>query len=143
MMIQKQPLHIATMRVFEMNYLRLTQLIPELDEAEEGLLYSFRNQKGIINIHLRERGPYTATLDVTHQTPGLQKHIPDMQLAVKVYHDAQMAEVVCYQNQDGFQAKNDYPNSRMHHKREKAELNRFLTEWLEYCLKQQARLSLV
>ncbi|MDH5359467.1 MAG: DUF1249 domain-containing protein [Gammaproteobacteria bacterium] len=126
-----------------MNYLRLIQLIPELEAAEESLLYSFRDQKGIINIHLRERGPYTATLDVTHQTPGLQGLIPDMQLAVKVYHDAQMAEVVCYQNQDGFQAKNSYPNTRMHNKREKSDLNRFLTEWLDYCVKQHACISMM
>ncbi|MDH5182322.1 MAG: DUF1249 domain-containing protein [Gammaproteobacteria bacterium] len=125
-----------------MNYLKLTQLIPDLHEAEDNLLYAFRDPQGVINIHLRERGPYTATLDVTHQTPGLQRLIPDIQIAVKVYYDAELAEVVCYQNQDGFQPKNSYPNSRMHHKYEKADLNRFLTEWLDYCLKQKASISL-
>lgn len=126
-----------------MNYLRLTQLIPDLDKAEESLLYSFRDQQGIINIHLRERGPYTATLDVTHQTPGLKQMVPDIQISVKVYHDAQMAEVVCYQDQDHFQHNNSYPTPRKHDKSEKAELNRFLAEWLDHCLKQQANSGLL
>ena len=143
MTAQKQPLHILTMRVFEMNYLRLTQLIPDLVEAEENLLYSLRDQRGIINIHLRERGPYTATLDVTHQTPGLKQMIPDIQISVKVYHDAEMAEVVCYQNQDKFQHNNSYPSPRKHDKAEKAEVNRFLAEWLDYCLKQHASSGLL
>lgn len=143
MKTQKPTLHIASMRVFEMNYLRLTQLIPDLDEAEESLLYSFRDQRGVINIHLRERGPYTATLDVTHQIPGLKKMVPDIQISVKVYHDAQMAEVVCYQNQDDFQHNNSYPSPRRHDKYEKAEVNRFLSEWLDHCLKQHASSGLV
>ena len=136
----KPALYIQSMRIFEMNYLKLTQLIPDLSEADERLLYSFRDQQGVINIHLRERGPYTSTLDVTHQTVGLKKLIPDIQLVVKVYYDAELAEVVCYQNQDSFLPRNHYPNPRMHHKNEKAELNRFLAEWLDHCLKQQASL---
>lgn len=134
----RQPVYIDKMRAFEMNYARIMQLIPDLLESGGAVLLSNNSDQGQIRIELIERNPYTSRLEFVHQIPALQGWIPDMRISVHVYHDAEVAEVVSYQSQKGFEARNSYPNPRMHHPYEKAELNRFLSEWLDYCLKQLA-----
>jgi len=134
----RQPLYIDKMRAFEMNYVRIMQLIPDLPESGGAVLLSKNSEQGQIRIELIERSPYTSRLELVHQIPALQGWIPDMRICVHAYHDAEVAEVVSYQSQKGFEARNAYPNPRMHHPHEKAELNRFLSEWLDHCLKQLA-----
>jgi uncharacterized protein YqiB (DUF1249 family) len=134
----RQPLYIAKMRAFEMNYVRIMQLVPDLLASGEPLLFSHSDGRGAIRMELVERSRYTSKLDLVHQIPALQGWIPDMRISVQVYHDAEVAEVIAYQKQERFRARNPYPNPQMHHRYEKAELNRFLTEWLDFCLKQLA-----
>lgn len=134
----KQPVYIPTMRVFEMNYARIMQLLPDLHGDGDRLLFSHNDGQGAIKINILERNPYTSKLELIHQIPALKGWIPDMRISVQVYHDAEVAEVISYQEQERFQPRNPYPNPQMHHRYEKAELNRFLTDWLDFCLKQQA-----
>jgi len=138
MSVSRQPIYISKMRVFEMNYTRIMQLMPELLVAGGALLFSNNTDQGQISIELAERSRYTSKLKLSHQLPALQGWVPDMDIAVHVYHDAEVAEVVSYQSQQGFRARNSYPNPLMHHPDEKAELNRFLSEWLDFCVKQRA-----
>jgi len=55
-------------------------------------------------------------------------------MTIRLYHDAQMAEVIS--SQDIFQVKPryDYPNKNMHQQDEKQQINQFLNEWLHLCL---------
>jgi uncharacterized protein YqiB (DUF1249 family) len=56
-------------------------------------------------------------------------------MTVRVYHDAMMAEVIsCYRDTQ-IAPVNDYPNRFMHHPDEKVQVNGFLADWLEYCLR--------
>ena len=55
-------------------------------------------------------------------------------LSVRLYHDARSAEVVEYQRDDHFRAVYDYPNRHMRLPDEKAQVNRFLGEFLSMCL---------
>ena len=56
------------------------------------------------------------------------------QLTVRVYHDAQLAEVVEFAPFRRAQPRYDYPNPRMHQPNEKSQWNHFLGEWLSHCL---------
>ena len=58
------------------------------------------------------------------------------QMLVRIYHDANTAEVVAYQNHRHFKASYPVPNSHMYQVDEKDQLNRFLTEWLNLCLQK-------
>ena len=58
------------------------------------------------------------------------------QMTVRVYHDAQSAEIVSYQQQNRFHSVYEYPNKRMRQKDEKVQLNQFLGEFLNYSLAQ-------
>ncbi|MCZ6710736.1 MAG: DUF1249 domain-containing protein, partial [Gammaproteobacteria bacterium] len=55
-------------------------------------------------------------------------------LKVRLYHDARSAEVVEYQREGHFRAVYDYPNRDMRLPDEKAQVNRFLGEFLSMCL---------
>jgi len=56
-------------------------------------------------------------------------------LTVRVYHDAAMAEVISCYRERHIAAVNDYPNRFMHHPDEKVQVNSFLADWLDYCLR--------
>ena len=58
-------------------------------------------------------------------------------LNVRIYHDACVAEVMGYQKHRHFTSRYDYPNPDMFHKNEKQQLNKFLGEWLDHCLRNR------
>lgn len=53
---------------------------------------------------------------------------------VRLYHDANVAEVVKCQRYQSFSPRYEYPNVDMHQIDEKAQMNRFLGELLTHCL---------
>jgi hypothetical protein len=55
-------------------------------------------------------------------------------LDVRLYHDAQLAEVVSSRGCRQFAARHEYPNQQMHQRDEKAQLNQFLSELIGFCL---------
>jgi uncharacterized protein YqiB (DUF1249 family) len=64
-------------------------------------------------------------------------------MTIRLYHDARMAEVISNQDISQVKPRYDYPNSKMHLPDEKEQINMFLKEWLQLCLKLgQVNLSL-
>jgi uncharacterized protein YqiB (DUF1249 family) len=53
---------------------------------------------------------------------------------VRLYHDANLAEVVKCQGYQQFAPRYEYPNINMHQIDEKAQMNRFLGELLAHCV---------
>jgi uncharacterized protein YqiB (DUF1249 family) len=119
------------------NYLRLKKLAPDLDEREERLLVLVvADRKVVVRIRLLERCPYTSLIEVS-QCPwldGLMFHLPAPRLTVRMYHDARSAEVVEFQTGRRFHPVYAYPNDEMRQRDEKAQINRFLAEYLSACL---------
>lgn len=119
----------------ESNYLRFLKLLPDTREGSERVIdiSTSGGQQAKIRILVNEAHPYTTMLTVTQE--GLSPewiHPPRME--VRLYHDASMAEVLCYQNQHKFEGRYQYPNPQMRMPDEKVQLNRFLADWLEHCL---------
>jgi uncharacterized protein YqiB (DUF1249 family) len=83
-------------------------------------------------ILVKERCPYTTTVSMTLEGEAWQEK--KSQMVVRIYHDAQMAEVIGYQQGRHFQSRYEYPNKTMYHPDEKEQLNRLLGEWLSTCL---------
>tara|TARA_R110001583_G_scaffold12280_12_gene54681 strand:- start:3 stop:446 length:444 start_codon:yes stop_codon:yes gene_type:complete len=64
-------------------------------------------------------------------------------MAIRMYHDARMAEVISSQDIFQVQPRYDYPNKNMHQQDEKQQINQFLNEWLHLCLEHgQVKLEL-
>lgn len=120
----------------EANYLRFLRLLPDAEVGSERVfsITATPDQKATIIMRVEEIHPYTTMLTVKQQ--GISPawiHPPSMD--VRLYHDASMAEVLSYQNQHRFEGRYQYPNPQMRMPDEKIQLNRFLADWLEHCLR--------
>lgn len=127
----------------EANYARLMRLLPDLPDTDRR---TFRVRLGEseprVRFEVAQRCPYTTVVHVVqdaHAASGATRgsEVPGLaetRLAIRVYHDAKAAEVIEYQNERGFHAVYEYPNARMRHPDEKAQVNRFLGEFLGVCL---------
>ena len=122
------------------NYHRLLRLFPDLrDSDSKGFSLHLPGFQADVVFAVKEKGPYTTVLHLkvdTDQTWMGMATMPEM--SIRVYHDAKSAEVIEYQNQNRFHGKYDYPNNRMRQRDEKAQLNRFLGEFLNLCLEHGA-----
>jgi uncharacterized protein YqiB (DUF1249 family) len=120
------------MKIYEDNFKRLMRLLPELRsfamQCREGV-----RQEGL-HVDVLERHKYTTVIRLAQCLPlsFLPAAMPLM--IVRVYHDAEVAEVLSYQRQYRFKPKYDYPNPDMCQIREKQRVNEFLGEWLDHCL---------
>ena len=122
----------------EANYARIMQLLPEIDyvdQREFGVALP-DGESILFCIDITERCKYTTMLDI-YQQPGTETAnpwSPTPCFSLRVYHDAKMAEVTSFDNQQALRASYDYPNAKMFQRDEKTQLNKFLGEWLRHCL---------
>lgn len=123
----------------EANYARIMQLLPDMATIDQRLfgVELSDGQLAQIRIDITERCKYTTMVDIS-QLPSEQKIQPwdtAPRFSLRVYHDAQMAEVVSFDARRALYASYEYPNKNMFQRDEKAQLNLFLGEWLSHCLK--------
>ncbi len=122
----------------EANYARLRQLMPRgLDDQHS---FSVRVGDGLwrTRIQVVERSPYTTTVQLFRTDAGAlaPNWLAVPRLTVRLYHDARMAEVLAWERHRRIRPRYDYPNRAMYQSDEKAQINRFLGEWLALCLHQ-------
>lgn len=128
----------------EVNYHRLTRLLPRLEQEQEWRfgVEAATDQLRQVSISVVERSKYTTTVEVAQESL-LANWVPKPCLTVRLYHDAQMAEVLAFRANHQWSGTYDYPNAQMYQPDEKAQQNSFLGEWLEFCLRTgQTRVQL-
>lgn len=120
--------YVELMDLYEQNYIRLRCLIPDLTLAD----IMISEVEGYNSLHLvvKERCKYTTILNLTYQFKPKNKTIFLPDLNIRVYHDAQTAEVQNKMNR--FHQLQDSTGSIYH----QWKLNRFLYKWLGYCQHQ-------
>ena len=119
----------------ETNYWRLLKLMPAMAEQDDQRIALDAGDGSVQALSLRvlERCRYTTTLLLSHERRHDWVTPPSME--VRLYHDAEMAEVVAAYNSRRFRGVYPYPNEQMLQPDEKYQLNQFLGEWLGYCLR--------
>ena len=112
----------------------------EPEKVLEGLCNEFciadidgTSDKVTVEIRILEAFRYTSTLEIV-QRPVLKQWMTNPSMLVRVYHDANTAEVVSYQGHRNLKPRYPQPNPRMYQPDEKMQVNRFLGEWLSHCL---------
>lgn len=115
------------------NYRRLTRLMPDLSQTDRREFRMFPHEALIVSFEVTHRSRYTTVL--TLDLPASVRSIGGMRIKIRVYHDARTAEVIEFQGQRRFQAVYDYPNPEMRQPDEKVQVNRFLSEFLNACLR--------
>ncbi|MCB1685585.1 MAG: DUF1249 domain-containing protein [Pseudomonadales bacterium] len=122
------------------NYLRLLKLFPLLPSRDSNQFsLDINGQVLDIRLDVQERSPYTTLLKLSQAPEMPWSRTPS--LTIRMYHDARSAEVVEYQGERHFLAVYHYPNETMRHPDEKAQINRFLGEFLSLCLARGIALS--
>ena len=123
----------SLLAVCELNYARLLRLIPDCDT--ENLSYSFKIKNNLdYRVKIIDSSRYTSTVELIQLAKGVPSFLqPVMQ--IRLYHDARVAEVLSAQHIGSLQPSYAYPNANMHQKNEKEMTNRFLAEWLAFCLR--------
>lgn len=125
-------------KVCEVNYGRLLKLLPDCDTQD--LQYQFEvNASLLYTIKIIECSRYTSTLEMSQKSPMGYEFLRPV-VIVRLYHDANMAEVISAQDIGSLQPSYRYPNTKMYQKNEKEMVNLFLAEWLQFCLSQSNQL---
>lgn len=118
----------------ELNYRRLLGLCPDLQVADRHTFAvddpgnTGRRRRFVVRV--LERAPYTLELEIAEQTHALVPWLNMPLMRVRLYRDAGLAEVVSFDGVRRVYPRYVYPNRQMHQPDEKAQWNRFLSEWL-------------
>lgn len=115
----------------EANYARLLKLLPERGTRQLKVTYP-NGQVVIVLLEVLEDFRYTTSVRISQCASSQWLHLPSM--AVRLYHDAHMAEVVDATHMRQLSGIYPYPNEQMHQVDEKVQRNLYLGEWLCYCL---------
>lgn len=112
-----------------------------LDRASTEFLLEMPGNCVEVLVELVERSRYTTVVRFTQLGPEVQEvagvalNLAPPTMLVRLYHDARSAEVVEVRNETRFKEVYEYPNPRMRARDEKAQVNRFLGEYLSMCLR--------
>ena len=131
----------SLMDVFEINYIRLRKLIPDLDILDTAT--SIRPETIDLRLTVLERGPYTTTIALTYHFIEGADLIAEPDLIIRIYHDARLAEVMSYQRR-AYQLDSETPwtpAAQGFVLERKWHINRFLQKWLGFCLHQGHRFT--
>lgn len=121
------------MRLYETNYAKLLPLLPKTDRVGDGCVYKVFDVE--YQLRIIESTRYTTVIELWQRSDGELPEYLLPRLTIRLYHDARVAEVCTAQQISRLKPRYDYPNLRMHQKDEKHQVNRFLGDWLAYCLK--------
>jgi uncharacterized protein YqiB (DUF1249 family) len=132
-MIRKRNLRNST-RLHESNFAKLTQVIPGLVHLPSAVrLQANKDQR--LEVEVLEKSRYTTTVSLQLMQHQDHHWLPSLHMKIRAYHDAGVAEVLAFQRFHQIQARYEYPNPQMHQTNEKWQFNDFLSDWLDYCLR--------
>lgn len=115
-----------------MNYHRLLGMLPGLNQGVDLWRFQAGSDADIdLEIEVKERARYTSVVEIRQNHDNLE--MPAFML--RLYHDADVAEVIAFDGHRNWQSQYAYPNPKMYQPDEKQALNRFLADWLVFCRK--------
>ena len=123
---------VSLMDMYEDNYIKLRKLIPDVHQINGSAISA---SPGHLNLHLQivERSKFTTTLRLSYCFNDNGESRLEPNLKIRIYHDACLAEVMSGNLHHGRLVLDHLPADAL---KEKWKLNRFLSKWLKYCLRQ-------
>ena len=116
------------MELYEQNYMRLRNIAPDLNVADE-MISSVPGHQDLY-LSITQRCRYTTMLRMTYQFEEDDLLLFEPDLHLKIYHDARVVEV------QQFHSRSRGPMVMANIIEQKWRMNRFLYKWLGYCLYQ-------
>jgi len=115
----------------ELNFVRLSKLMPNMEVGAEKHFLAGNYDEFSLQIKVTDSDRYTRFLLLTGSTADLP-WAGEQRMAVRLYLDACMAEVISCGAERVRLLGYSYPNERMYSPDEKNQINRFLGKWLEH-----------
>jgi uncharacterized protein YqiB (DUF1249 family) len=133
--IAKPRSFVGLMSLYESNFLRLQQLIPELVRLD-GYYRSCVAGDCDLHVEIIERSRYTVTLSLSYFFYESERRISDPDMKVRAYLDGQLAEAMSLRGDHRHAALRRL--SRIHGQQldVKWRRNIVLNKWLEYLMDQ-------
>ena len=121
-------------RCCSLNYAMLLKLVPELSLNN---YFFYHLDSGCFQLEVIEQTKYTTVVSIETIASNIQigenaKQLTP-QIKVRLYHDAEMAEVLASRQIRFFKSSYDYPNRLMQQPDEKHQINKYLSQWLKHC----------
>jgi len=125
----------SLMDIYENNFILLRKLIPGMTAWRGGAV---SHVTGATDLHMLvlESCPYTTTLQLTYYFNADGESDPNPDLIVRVYHDAQVAEVMSCRRWERRKSALAGRGEFAAMLEDRWRLNRFLLKWLGFCLHQ-------
>jgi len=125
--------------IYETIYKKLYKLIPDLDAINE---YAKFKASGMMNLNVdilfrSKDGTIRLALSHYYKHPSGDM-IADPDMEIKVFPAMEMAEALTYQDSFGYRVV--YPSPGKVDVKAKAELNKFLSQWLSNLIRQDYQL---
>jgi uncharacterized protein len=117
----------------ERNYAQLNRYLAEDSTVGQSSIMQVSAQHQY-RISITELARFTTTLQIELLDAKHDYFRPNF--VVRLYHDAQVAEVLACQQVSRFKARYDYPNMDMLQPDEKRQINLLLRDWLKLCAGQ-------
>ena len=131
---------VGLMSLYESNYLRLLQLIPEIERLD-GCFRSRVAGQCDLHVEVLERCRYTVTLSLTYHFETDQGGIADPDMMVRVYLDGELAESMSLGAKQRHERLRKLVSSQDQELDARWKRNIILNKWLEY-LSDQGHLIL-
>ena len=133
--IVKPKSFVGLMSLYESNYLRLLQLIPELNRLD-GYFRSRVAGDCDLHVEILERSRYTVTMSLSYFFYEEGVRIADPDMIVRIYLDGQLAESMGFSGERRHAAFGRL--GRMHRAELDARWHRniILNKWLDYLMEQ-------
>jgi uncharacterized protein YqiB (DUF1249 family) len=130
--------HLPTlMALCEINYMLLLRVLADKEQVGEQRCF-FISDFLSYRVTVNEVTRYTTLLTINQEANIQGYNLTELfrpKMVVRLYHDARMAEVISNQDVRQIKPRYEYPNDKMHLPDEKQQINYFLKEWLQLCLK--------
>jgi hypothetical protein len=129
--ILKRGSFVGLMALYESNYLRLLQLIPEIDRLD-GCYRSRVAGDCDLHVEVLERCRYTVTLSLTYHFETDDGLLIDPDMTIRVYLDGQLAEAMAIGKKQRHEALRQLVRKHRRELNVRWQRNSILNKWLEY-----------
>lgn len=127
-------------QICESNYQKLLKLIPDLMAVEKNAV-GLAPHHTTLHLEIIERTPYTMTVELSHCFSRNQHELLEPAVRIRLYLDAQLAEVLSDHARAGVTQVFKDPGLSLEIMNYKWRLNYFLQKWLDHCLKKEYSFS--
>ena len=118
----------------EANYKKLVSMLPEIAFFEHVSLVSNEHHV-VVSIDVIERTTYTILINLKSSCTLCSAFAPETVMQIRIYHDADVAEVIKIQGHQRIRPHYVYPNTAMYLPDEKRQSNQLLRDILDFCRK--------